>query len=145
MMKLISNLPIYLRYSACLLIFVAFTACGDDEAATGETVTVETNPPAETPLAAPGSSCSCDADCASFGSNMGLCVASLCVTAADPVDTCEEDNPSLNCPTGFLCWFGLCMPDCNSYDCTGTCDDNGTCTPLLESECDSSCSSFCTE
>ena len=156
MMKLISNLPIYLRYSACLLIFVAFTACGDDEAATGETT-----PTAET-LAAPGSSCSCDADCASFGSNTGVCLDTICMTESDPVDTCPneptvtyeegtyeedtyEEGTDTNCPTGFQCWFGICWPDCDAFSCDGTCDSDGSCVRGSDAAaCDSTCSRYCT-
>ena len=154
MMKLISNLPIYLRYSACLLIFVAFTACGDDEAARGETVTGETTPTGETvtgettptaeTLAAPGSSCSCDADCASSGSNTGLCLNSICLADADPIHTCDEEGTDTNCPTGFQCWGGLCWPNCDAFSCDGSCDSDGSCVPASDGACDSTCSRYCT-
>ena len=148
MMKLISTLSVYLRYSACLLVFVALTACGDDEAVTGETSSNnpsssdETTPTTGT-LAAPGSSCSCDADCAAIGSNTGVCLGSICMTDSTPVDTCDEEGTDTNCPTGFQCWFGLCWPDCVSYDCDATCDRDGSCAPMLDSACDSSCSRHC--
>ncbi len=143
MMKLISNLPIYLRYSACLLIFVALTACGDDEPAKGEAVTGETTPTAET-LAAPGSSCSCDADCTSSGSNTGVCLNSICLAEADPLHTCDEEGTTANCPTGFQCWGELCWPDCDAFSCDGTCDSDGSCVYLPDGACDSTCSRYCT-
>ena len=137
MMKLISTLSTHLRYSACLFIFVALTACGDDESATGETTSTTGA------LAAPGSSCSCDDDCASFGSNKAICLNSICLADADPILTCDEVGTDTNCPTGFRCWGGLCFPDCDAFSCDGTCDEDGSCVYLPDAACDSTCSGYC--
>ena len=138
MMKLISTLSTHLRYSACLFIFVALTACGDDESATGETT-----PTAET-LAAPGSSCSCDDDCASVEGHTGFCYESICLVESDTtnLNRCDKEGTDTNCPTGFICWDGICSPNCYSYDCDGICY-GGFCVPASGAACDSSCSRHC--
>ena len=176
MMKLISTLSAYLRYSACLLIFVGLTACGDDKQSTPDTPpvinpvatesnttpdTVPTTPgtaptaPGITPdrLAAPGMECSCDADCASVDGQTGICFSGVCMVEAIPYDTCDEDDLSLNCPEGFQCWpldIGtdyfphFCWPDCDSYGCDGTCDEDGSCAPLDNAPiCENSCAQRC--
>ena len=144
MMKLISTLSVYLRYSACLLVFVGLTACGNnDESTTG----------------ASGSWCSCDDDCASVEGHTGVCFAGLCMLNTIPFNTCDDgglnpnnlNNP--NCPTGFACGeievpnqdeFYVCFPSCNDVNCHSQCA-KGICIPTPETltQCDNQCSLYC--
>ena len=100
-------------------------------------------------LTAPGTSCTCDADCASFGSNTGICVANICMTEATEIEGVDEASGCLTtdrtqgCQEGSRCWGKVCWPDCDSNDCDGVCDGDGSCIPLFDTACDSSCSIYC--
>ncbi len=96
---------------------------------------------------APGSACTCDADCAGAGGQTGICVFGVCMIAAS--GACPTAGSTTECPTGSRCWGmssydgSICWPDCASYTCTGQCDSDGSCVPSSGMDCDYSCGSYC--
>lgn len=49
-------------------------------------------------------------------------------------------GPLLQDGSGHICW-----PDCESFECEGVCDDDGSCVPsnFDAPACDPACSEFC--
>jgi len=100
------------------------------------------------PVLPPGSECNCDRDCELVGSNDGVCVNGICMTRA--TSGCTAAGSSAECSEGSRCWGitghegeYLCWPDCESYECAGSCDSDGSCVPTTGMRCDPSCGSFC--
>jgi hypothetical protein len=158
----------------CVLV-VAAAACGptgpgnsgDDDDTSGDDDTtaapdaappgvpdaaLESTPDAHVPVgggAAPGSSCSCDADCADEGSNNpGACIYGICMTMASA--PCASGGSQGECPAGSRCWGltgfdggSLCWPDCDAHACSGTCDGDGSCAPGSGDDCDPTCGAAC--
>jgi len=103
-------------------------------------------PPAEPQP--PGSSCSCDDECIGTETHPGVCVRGICMQL--PTGECSGGS-SEECPDGSRCWREaesdqpVCWPDCASHDCDASCDDDGSCVPPRDGECDALCGSFCGE
>ncbi len=95
----------------------------------------------------PGSECDCDADCPSVEGHAGICVIGICMTRAS--GECAEAGSSGECAKGSRCWGlegfegSICWPDCSTYQCGGTCDDDGSCAPTAASSCEYSCGAVC--
>lgn len=132
-------------------------AAGDDEAApdasSGDDIDARpTGLPIDAApmgLGAPGTACSCDADCADESGHDGVCIFGVCMTEASA--TCASGGSQAECPTGSRCWAltgyeggSLCWPDCSAHTCAGTCDGDGSCAPAEGDNCDPSCGAACT-
>jgi hypothetical protein len=100
-------------------------------------------------LTAPGGACTCDAQCANDGGQAGVCIYGICMTRA--TGACSPAGSQAGCPAGSRCWNlsgqnvgPLCWPDCSAHTCSGTCDDDGSCIPGDDDDCNASCSTACT-
>ena len=97
----------------------------------------------------PGGACSCDSDCQTVEGQAGICVFGVCMTAASA--DCSAAGSTAECPAGSRCWGlsstdgSICWPDCATYECAGTCDDDGSCAPASGMDCDNTCGSYCSE
>ena len=97
--------------------------------------------------AQPGSACNCGSDCEGTTANPGICVSGVCMTSAG--GACAEAGTAQGCSEGSRCWglegadTGICWPDCDSFTCAGTCDDDGSCVPDANTSCDGTCSDYC--
>jgi hypothetical protein len=100
-----------------------------------------------TPIGPPGSTCSCDSDCEEIEGHEGICVFGICMTRASA--DCSGAGSSAECAAGSRCWGltgqegSICWPDCESYECAGTCDADGSCVATEGMGCDSECGSYC--
>jgi hypothetical protein len=100
-------------------------------------------------LTAPGGACTCDAQCANDGGNVGVCIYGVCMTRA--TGACAPAGGQTGCPAGSRCWNlsggtnvgPLCWPDCSAHTCSGTCDEDGSCVPDENGACNSACSAAC--
>jgi hypothetical protein len=64
--------------------------------------------------------------------------------------TCAAAGSAAECPAGSRCWQlnveshpSICWPDCGSITCAGTCDEDNSCAYTAETNCDTSCGSYC--
>lgn len=95
----------------------------------------------------PGSSCTCDDECAADGDHPGVCIFGVCMTRAS--GDCATAGSTTECGAGSRCWgldgvdFAICWPDCATYACAGTCDGDGSCAPTSDTVCDPACGSVC--
>lgn len=95
----------------------------------------------------PGSACDCDDDCQDVDGHDGICVFGVCMTR--PSSDCSSPGSSEECPEGSRCWGfsgqegSICWPDCDSYECAGECDADGSCIMSSETSCDPGCGSYC--
>lgn len=95
-----------------------------------------------------GSECNCDSDCSDDGADHpGFCLLGICMTRSSS-GTCAEAGSTAECGAGSRCWNlegleGICWPDCDSYDCEGACDGDGSCAPTAETSCDPGCGIAC--
>ena len=109
--------------------------------------TTPPQPDGSTQANAPGTTCTCDGDCASVGGQAGTCVFGICMIAAST--TCSAAGSTAECPTGSRCWGlsgysgSICWPDCASFGCAGDCDGDGSCVASVGMDCDYSCGSYC--
>lgn len=99
-------------------------------------------------LVAPGGGCTCDAQCANDGGQAGVCIHGICMTRA--TGACPSGGSQQGCPSGSRCWNlsgsnvgPLCWPDCASHTCAGTCDEDGSCVPHQDNDCDAQCATAC--
>jgi enediyne biosynthesis protein E4 len=90
-----------------------------------------------------GGACTLDTDCAGAGDAEGVCVAGICgVVAVGGV--CDGDGSRGECPSGFRCremvvetgTYGVCLPTCDCSECDGLCEDEISCLPAPEMNCD---------
>ncbi len=124
---------------------------GDDTMATVDAPAgTQVDAPMTSGGGAPGSTCSCDADCADDGTHDGVCVSGICMTKAS--GACASGGSQAECPTGSRCWTldgsdagPLCWPDCAAHTCgsNGACDADGSCSPSASSSCDPTCGTAC--
>ncbi|MBA3455394.1 MAG: hypothetical protein H0T42_20040 [Deltaproteobacteria bacterium] len=139
-----------------VMMVVAAAACGSaasnsgDDDPTIDAPNGSVDAPATPGGGAPGSMCSCDADCADDGSHDGVCIYGVCMTKAS--GTCASGGSQSECPTGSRCWTldgsdagPLCWPDCAAHTCgtSGMCDADGSCGPKTGSNCDATCGTAC--
>jgi hypothetical protein len=93
----------------------------------------------------PGSSCSCDDQCAGDEDHEGVCILGVCMNIGSVA--CAGDGSRGECPEGSRCWdtdgVPLCWPDCDAFECAGECDSDGSCGPSETSNCDPTCGSVC--
>lgn len=147
-------------FRGLLVAFCAMTmACGDDGSTDGSDAMgsdaampttdgggpVDAGPP-PTPQA-PGSACTCDAECEGDDAHPGICVYGICMQRA--AAACAEGGSTGECNAGSRCWGlsgsedSVCWPDCDSFTCEGACDDDGSCVFTESSSCDPMCGSIC--
>lgn len=102
-----------------------------------------------TPGFLPGGACSCDAECAGTAANPGVCVVGVCMQQASA--PCSASGSTAECGAGLRCWtlesseLSVCWPDCDTFECVGTCDSDGSCLPGRGSSCDPGCGTICPE
>ncbi len=141
------------------MVVVAVAACGpaaengaqgDDTPTIDAPAGTQVDAPATPGGGAPGSTCSCDADCADDGTHDGVCIYGVCMTKAS--GACASGGSQTECPTGSRCWTldgsdagPLCWPDCAAHTCgtNGACDADGSCGPKAASNCDATCGTAC--
>ena len=94
-----------------------------------------------------GSACNCDSECGPLDGHDGVCVFGICMHT--PSSDCSGGERE-GCPAGSQCWSfesgagPFCWPDCDAIEaCVGVCDDDGSCAPGEDAECDSACSAYC--
>lgn len=64
---------------------------------------------------------------------------------------CSSPGSEAECAEGSRCWpleefdLQVCYPDCETYDCIGACDGQGSCIPTGDMDCDRDCGSACTD
>lgn len=96
---------------------------------------------------APGAACDCDDACADVDGYSGMCINGICMLEASA--DCSDAGSQAECPDGSRCWqvsdgaLNLCWPDCDAFDCDGSCDDDGSCVFDEGSTCDNTCSDVC--
>lgn len=99
------------------------------------------------PTSTTGGLCDCDSECPPMGSNAGVCVRGVCMSA--PRGECSAPGSTLECPAGSRCWTvdrkSICYPDCATYECAGICDAENACVPTDDTECNPSCDVVCDE
>lgn len=105
------------------------------------------NNPDPADLLAPGSECDCSDQCGGSDANPGICVLGICMQQA--AAACSAAGSQSECDTGSRCWGveglqgAICWPDCDRFNCDGSCDGDGSCVPTADTDCDASCSDFC--
>jgi len=108
---------------------------------------VEDVPEDTTEPGPPGGGCVCDSDCLPLDGQDGICVFGVCMIRASA--PCSAAGSSEECPDHLRCWGlsgyegSICWPDCDTFDCVGDCDADGSCVPGSGMECDPSCGSYC--
>ena len=71
----------------------------------------------------------------------------ICMTRA--TGECSAGGSQAECAAGSRCWTlssadaSVCWPDCDSFECAGSCDSDGSCVPTDSNSCDPSCGDFC--
>jgi len=95
----------------------------------------------------PGSLCNCDSDCQTIDGQAGICVFGICMIRAS--GECSAAGSTAECPAHLRCW-GLsgqegyiCWPDCDTFECAGACDSDGSCVMTEGTNCDPACGSYC--
>lgn len=97
----------------------------------------------------PGSACSCDSECEGTATHAGVCVRGVCMQRASA--ECSGSGSQAECPDGSRCWRvaetneHVCWPDCDTYECAGTCDSDGSCVSPRDGTCDPFCGGVCGE
>ncbi|MDE0883019.1 MAG: hypothetical protein OSB21_10525 [Myxococcota bacterium] len=95
----------------------------------------------------PGTVCDCSDECWGSETNPGICVKGICMQEA--AGACAESGSRGECDERSRCWSmeglegSICWPDCDAYNCEGTCDNDGSCVPTADTSCDSECSDYC--
>ena len=122
---------------------------GTGDPGTGDPGTVDPGDPGTGTTAgvAPGGACSCDADCETVEGFTGMCVFGVCMN--QPSGECSASGSTTECPSGSRCWTmqdagSICWPDCEGISCAGGCDDDGSCVPTDDMNCNSACGELCT-
>ncbi len=97
---------------------------------------------------APGGACECDSDCSTPEPGFEpICVYGVCMIRAS--GECASGGSRSECPDGLRCWSiqgvpgTICWPDCETFECAGDCDGDGSCVMTADSDCDPDCGSYC--